>query len=157
VRNAPLAADYVHRAEVRVGAVEVLFAAASWADVVRESQEIVELALKGLLLAHGIEPPRLHDVSEVLLAARARLPKALSPHLARLARHSRELRRDRELAFYGAADLMPTGFYARADAERALVAARETVERVLPHARPPRARRARAESKSARSRAKPRK
>ena len=40
----------------------------SWADGVRESQEVVELALKGLLRVSGIEPPRIHDVSEVLMA-----------------------------------------------------------------------------------------
>lgn len=146
MHNPALATDFVRRAGARVRAVEVLFEAASWADVVRESQEIVELALKGLLLAHGIEPPRLHDVSELLLAERARLPTALAPHLERLAGHSRELRRDRELAFYGAADLTPSGFYSRSDAERALAAARDTVERVTPHAlqaptRAPRSRR----------------
>jgi HEPN domain-containing protein len=36
------------------------------ADVVGESQEIVELALKGLLRSCGIDPPRIHDVSDVL-------------------------------------------------------------------------------------------
>ena len=35
-------------------------------DVVREAQEIVELALKGLLRQVGIEPPRWHDVGELL-------------------------------------------------------------------------------------------
>ncbi len=61
MRNRTLAADYVRRATARLGAVDVLYEAGSWADVVRESQEIVELALKGLLLAvehraacHGI-------------------------------------------------------------------------------------------------------
>jgi hypothetical protein len=32
---------------------------------------------------------------------------------------SRSLRRDRELAFYGAEDLTPTGFYSKADATAA--------------------------------------
>jgi len=47
MRNRELAADYVRRAEARIQAIEVLFRAESWADVVRESQEAVELALKG--------------------------------------------------------------------------------------------------------------
>ncbi len=132
MRNANLAADFVRRAGIRVRAVEVLHAAASWADVVRESQEIVELALKGLLLAAGIEPPRIHDVSDILLAERARLPAGIAADLDRLANHSRELRRDRELAYYGAADLIPSGFYSEADAARALAAARETVAKVVP-------------------------
>ena len=57
VQNPDLARDYVRRAAVRVRALETLYDAESWPDVVRESQEIVELALKGLLLACGVEPP----------------------------------------------------------------------------------------------------
>jgi HEPN domain-containing protein len=133
MRNIDLAADYVGRAGIRLKALDVLFKHSSWADVVRESQEIVELALKGLLRAHGIEPPRIHDVSEVLLAERRRLPEGLQDELDDLASISRDLRRDRELAFYGAEDLTPSGFYNRSDAERARDGARRTVAAVLPH------------------------
>jgi hypothetical protein len=90
--------------------------AESWADVVRESQEIVELALKGLLRSCGIDPPRIHDVSAVLVAERERLPEAVREGLDELTGISRQLRRDLELAFYGAEDLTPTGFYSREDA-----------------------------------------
>ncbi|NOZ78060.1 MAG: HEPN domain-containing protein [Acidobacteria bacterium] len=127
VRNRSLAADYVHRAAVRLKALEVLFDAGSWADVVRESQETVELALKGLLREYGIEPPRIHDVSEILLAERNRFPRELQLHLEELAGISRSLRRDRELAFYGAEDLTPGGFYRREDAVHAMEAARRAV------------------------------
>jgi hypothetical protein len=133
MRNQALAADYVRRAEVRLRAIEVLLEGQSWADVVRESQETVELALKGLLRAFGIDAPRIHDVSEVLLAERKRLPAALSARVDDLAAVSRDLRRDRELAFYGAEDLTPTTFYSKADAERALEGARLTVTSVKPH------------------------
>jgi len=132
VRNADLARDYVHRARVRLRALEVLYEAESWADVVRESQELVELALKGLLRWCGIDPPRLHDVSEVLLAERGRLPEELAEHLETLVEVSRSLRRDRELAFYGAEDLTPSGFYSRVDAEQAQAGARRVVELVEP-------------------------
>ena len=133
MRNPDLARDYVHRAEVRLRALDVLFDAESWADVVREAQEIVELALKGLLRAHGVAPPRVHDVSDVLEAERARLPQALDSEIAELVRVSRDLRRDRELAFYGAEDLTPSGFYERRDAERARSGAAYTVRSVRPH------------------------
>lgn len=133
MHNQDLAADYLRRATVRVSALDVFFDAASWADVVRESQEVVELALKGLLRSCGVEPPRIHDVSAVLLAERDRLPEAVRDGLDELARISKDLRRDRELAFYGAEDLTPTGFYSRQDAERARLAARHTVETVAPH------------------------
>jgi len=97
--NRDLAADYVRRAAARLRAVDVLFDAESWADVVRESQELVELALKGLLRHFSVDAPRVHDVSEVLLAERKRLPASLDAEAERMATITRELRRDRELAF----------------------------------------------------------
>lgn len=133
MRNLDLAADYLRRAGARLRALDVLFEEQSWADVVRESQEIVELALKGLLRASGIEPPRIHDVADVLLAEREALPKALLPKVERLAAASRALRRDRELAFYGAEDLTPSTFYREADAVQARDSAREVVAAVRPH------------------------
>ena len=133
MRNRDLAADYVGRAAARLRALDVLYEAESWADVVRESQEAVELTLKGLLRSCGIEPPRLHDVSEVLLAERDRLPEPVAAELETLTAISRDLRRDRELAFYGAEDLTPSGFYSKSDATRARDGARLTVELVRPH------------------------
>lgn len=133
MRNPDLARDYVHRASVRLRMLDMLFDAESWADVVREAQEIVELGLKGLLRSRGIQPPRIHDVSDVLLAERARLPEGLRTGLDTLVEASRQLRRDRELAFYGAEDLTPSGFYSQEDAERARTSAREVVGLVRPH------------------------
>jgi HEPN domain-containing protein len=124
MRNDALGADYVRRAEIRLRALDTLFEGESWADVVRESQEVVELTLKGLLRLCNVDPPRIHDVSDVLLAERDRLPAALHVHLDELVSASRNLRRDRELAFYGAADLTPSQFYTREDAVRARTAAR---------------------------------
>ena len=133
MRNRGLAEDHVRRAEARVKALDVLFDAESWADVVREAQEIVELALKGLLRAVDVDPPRVHDVADVLEAERRRLPSALQRKIGRLAAASRDLRRDRELAFYGAEDLTPSDFYRKADAERARASARLVVRLVAPH------------------------
>ena len=133
MHNRTLAADHVRRAEVRLRALDVLYQAESWADVVRESQEAVELALKGLLRAAGVDPPRVHDVGVVLEAERARLPAALAADIERLAAASRDLRRDRELALYGAEDLTPSDFYREPDAAEARAAARFVVERVRPH------------------------
>lgn len=132
MRNRDLASDYVKRAAVRLRAIDVLYEAESWADVVRESQEAVELALKGLLRACGIEPPRIHDVSDVLDQERERLPEALRNDVKRLTRVSRQLRRDRELAFYGTEDLTPSDFYKRDDATSARDGARLVVELVRP-------------------------
>lgn len=132
MRNRGLALDYVRRAEIRLRAVDVLFEAESWADVVREAQEVVELALKGLLRAHGIEAPRIHDVSEVLRESRDSLPLSIRGGVDRLAEVSRRLRRDRELAFCGTEDLTPSDFYSGEDAATAREDARATVATVKP-------------------------
>ncbi len=132
MRNRDLARGHLRRATARLAALDVLYGAESWPDVVRESQEVVELALKGLLRAVGVEPPRVHDVSDVLIAEQARLPEDVRAALDRLTQISRDLRRDRELALYGADDLTPSDFYRRADATRARDAAREVVRVVAP-------------------------
>ena len=133
MRNQDLAKDYVTRAAGRLRALDVLYEDGHWADVVREAQEVVELALKALLRARGVDPPRLHDVSDVLVAERDRLPTAVTAELETLTGISRALRRDRELAFYGAEDLTPSGFYSRDDATKARDGARFTVTVVRPH------------------------
>lgn len=134
MRNLALAADHIRRAQARLRALNVLYDAESWADVVRESQEVVELALKGLLHSVGVDPPRVHDVADVLEAERDRLPPRLAGDLERLAAASRTLRRDRELAFYGASDIVPVDFYKEADASEARKAARFVVASVTPRA-----------------------
>jgi len=133
MRNRQLAADHLTRATARLAALDVLFAHESWADVVREAQEIVELSLKGLLRQSGIDPPRIHDVADVLLAEQARLPEDVTRHIDFLMQASRSLRRDRELAFYGAEDLTPSTFYRQSDAELARDQARRVVAVIRPH------------------------
>jgi HEPN domain-containing protein len=65
-----------------------------------------------------------HEYREIL--ERARFPSDLDVDM--LARISRELRKDRELAFYGAEDLIPTEACDRADAETAIRSAELVVE-----------------------------
>ena len=120
MHNDSLAADYLHRAEIRLKAIHVLAEEKSWADVVRESQEVVEITLKALLRMSRIEVPRIHDVSPVLEQNQDRLPAKIMEHLSELMRISKSLRRDRELAFYGSEDLTPSEFYTETDATTAL-------------------------------------
>lgn len=119
MRNRSLGDDYILRARNRLAALDVLYERQSWADVVREAQETVELALKALLRLINVEAPRLHDVGDVLIEERERLPEAVRAEVEGLAEISRRLRRDRELAFYGSEDLTPSEFYKEADARRA--------------------------------------
>lgn len=130
MQNKSLARDYIERAKIRVGAVQYLYSKRSWADVVRESQEIVELALKALLREAHIDVPRIHDVSGILLQEESRLPKEIQKELERLCDISRSLRRDRELAFYGSDDLTPSEFYQEKDAKEAIESAQFVVEKI---------------------------
>ena len=113
-----LAESYLEKCRLRLEVLRLLHERGGWSDVVREAQELVELALKGMLRAVGIDPPKVHEVGGALLASRERFPEGLD--LDELARISRELRKDRELAFYGAEDLIPTEAYGREDSETAL-------------------------------------
>lgn len=128
MHNESLATDYLRRARARLRAVEVLMQEQSWADVVRESQEAAEMLLKALLRFARIEVPRVHDVSPVLDANRERIPPEAQGEVDELIRISKELRRDRELAFCGSEDLTPSEFYSRGDAESAFSDARRVRE-----------------------------
>ncbi len=128
MHNSTLADDYLKRATNRLAALDVLFDRESWADVVRESQEVVELALKALLRFSAVEVPRVHDVGQILRSESHRLPEAARLHTEDLIETSRSLRRDRELAFYGSEDLTPSEFYRKQDAELARAGARRVVE-----------------------------
>ena len=61
-----LARAYVTKASKRRRALEVLLEEEAYSDVVREAQELVELALKGMLRFVGIDPPKWHDVGPIL-------------------------------------------------------------------------------------------
>lgn len=93
----------------------------AWHIVVREGQECVELALKGLLRAIGLEPPKLHDIGPFLLKHRERILRGHARlDLEKLARISHWLRRERERSFDGDVDFIPEGQYTREVAERAI-------------------------------------
>lgn len=127
MRNQRLAEDYLRRASTRLSALDTLYAAESWADVVRESQGAIELAWKALLRSAGIERPRVHEVSQTLLENRYRLAEVVLPHVERVPEHSRQLRRDRALAFESSEDLTPGEFCRREDADAARDMARDVI------------------------------
>lgn len=128
MQNKTLVKDYITRAQNRLAAIDTLYEKESWADVVREAQEVVELALKAFLRSAQIEPPRIHDVSDILIDKKDLFPVEMHPHLKKMGDISRSLRRDRELAFYGSEDLTPSEFYKQEDAELARSQARWVVQ-----------------------------
>ncbi|TVQ23782.1 MAG: HEPN domain-containing protein [Spirochaetaceae bacterium] len=115
-----LALTYYRKSLARRKALNVLFEESSYADTVRESQEICELLLKGVLRLIGIEPPKFHDVGKIIKENSSALSAEMRPEVDRIARYSFELRRDRELAFYGALDVDPWEDYTKTDAEEAM-------------------------------------
>jgi len=119
-----LARSYFDKARKRLRALTVLLEDEAYSDVVREAQELVELALKGMLRFIGVEPPKQHDVGHLLLDHRDRLPLAVAQGAERLADISHRLRKEREFAFYGDEDFIPTEEYTRDEAAAAVQDAR---------------------------------
>ncbi|MFQ5738353.1 MAG: HEPN domain-containing protein [Acidobacteriota bacterium] len=126
--NSSLARSYLVKATKRLRILSVLLDEEAYSDVVREAQEIVELALKGMLRQVGVEPPKWHDVGPFLLDFEKRFPVNVRPHLNRLAQISSQLRKERELAFYGDVDFIPTERYTKADGIEAIRNAEFSVE-----------------------------
>ncbi len=118
--NKTLAQSYLLKATKRLRVLSVLLEEDAYSDVVREAQELVELALKGVLRQIGIEPPKQHDVGKLIMDFRSRLPKEVAQEAKKLADISRWLRKEREFSFYGDIDFIPTEEYTREDAERAI-------------------------------------
>ena len=118
--NTSLAESYLLKARVRLDVLDVYLSKEAYSDVVREAQEVVELALKGMLRQVGMEPPHWHDVGRLIRQHRDRFPGVDDGAVDRLVEISTALRKERELAFYGAIDFIPTDEYTRAHAEQAL-------------------------------------
>jgi len=118
--NKSLAQSYLIKAQKRLKILSVLLEEEAYSDVVREAQEIVELALKGMLRQVGVEPPKWHDVGPHLKEFHQRFELPIQEHLERLASVSKWLRKEREFSFYGDIDFIPTEEYSRQDALRAI-------------------------------------
>lgn len=118
-----LARDYFRRVRVRRQVLDLLFHAGEYADVVREAQELLELALKGMLRWAGIDPPRWHDVGAVLEEHADLLPPDIQPVLGDIVKASARLRKERESAFYGEIDIIPGKTYDAVWAQEAMAAA----------------------------------
>ena len=125
--NLSLARSYLIKATKRLKILDVLMNEEAYSDVIREAQEIVELGLKGMLREVGIEPPKWHDVSSLIIEYRARFPESVSREAERLAEISSYLRKEREVSFYGDIDFIPTEKYSRDDGLRAIADAKFVV------------------------------
>lgn len=127
MNNLALAQSYLVKAQKRLKILDVLLAEEAYSDVIRKAQEIVELALKGMLRQVGIEPPKWHDVGTLILEYQNRFPDSVTG-LTMLAEISAYLRKEREASFYGEVDFIPTEQYNREDALKAIQDAQFVVQ-----------------------------
>jgi HEPN domain-containing protein len=88
---------------------------------VRLSQECVELSLKAVLKAIGIEYPKIHDVSDILVDFVDRPPEWFRAELEFLRESSKILVKKREISLYRGEEafLSPEEVISKGDAEDA--------------------------------------
>lgn len=115
-----LAKSYLIKSKKRLKALEVLFNEEDFSDVIREAQEIVELSIKAMLLYKGVDVPKKHDVSDLLIEYKNLYEKDISKEFDKIREISRYLRKEREFSFYGDIDFIPTNEYKESDAKKAL-------------------------------------
>lgn len=120
MKNLSLARSYLDKAQKRLKILGMLLDENDYSDVVREAQEIVGLALKGMLRQIGIEPPKWHDVGQLILEYKTRFPDEVSAQAEKLAGISAWLRKEREFSFYGDIDFIPTEQYSKDDSQRTI-------------------------------------
>jgi HEPN domain-containing protein len=120
--NSGMGERYIAEARGRVDLVHLALGKGLWAATVRESQECVELFLKGALRLVAVESARTHDVAELLRREAARFPEWFRAELEHLASISTEMAGDRGIAFYGDERLAigPQDLFDEADAKRAV-------------------------------------
>jgi HEPN domain-containing protein len=124
-----LAKGYLKQAEARRDDARNAFAKGNYAYALRLSQECVELCVKAALRFVGVEYPKQHEVSELLLGLKARFPDWFAAEAPFIREASVSLFKKRELAFYGGEDtaLPPDKVIAEEDGKKAV----DSAERVF--------------------------
>ena len=117
-----LARDYIRRARSRLIDAEYALRRGDYPEVVRYSQECVELSLKAALRFVGIEYPKVHDVGDVLIENAEKFPMWSSDLIQELARISSELALARGPSMYGdeVRGIPPSELFDEDDAKEAL-------------------------------------
>jgi HEPN domain-containing protein len=125
-----VARAYLRQAEARLKDAREALQEGNYPYAVRLSQECVEMSLKAVLKAVGIEYPKIHDVSEILVDVRDRFPEWFKAELEFLRESSKTLTKKREISLYGGEEafLSPEEVISRRDAEDATQRAGKTHE-----------------------------
>ena len=101
MNNTDLNGKLIREAQMIMEEAKRAFDNQAWNLVVRRSQEVVELSLKGLLKLMGVESPKTHDVGDTFakVCAEKRI-EMQSEKLAEIQQISHRLARDCGPAFY---------------------------------------------------------
>jgi HEPN domain-containing protein len=118
--NKELAVSYLKKAKIRAKLIQLAYDLDGYSDVVHDAQGLVELCVKGMLLAQGINVPKFHEVSNLLMEHRNLFPGFAQEAFPRIIKISKSLRRNRELSFYGDDDFIPTEEYTDEEALEAI-------------------------------------
>ena len=123
-----VAKSYLRQAKARLEDAKEAFLESNYPYAVRLSQECVELSLKAVLKAVGIEYPKIHDVSDVMFEVKDRFPEWFKAEMDFLCESSRVLVKKRELSLYGGEEafLTPEEVIDEKDAEDATARAEKT-------------------------------
>ena len=127
-----LAGSFLRRALERLEPARKALDEGSNPFAFRLSQECVELALKALLRASGVEPPRWHNVGEILTRERDKVPDPARSKADELASISAFLAERREISMYGDEKTLtpPEKLISAEDARRAVEGAEFVIETV---------------------------
>jgi len=125
-----LAEDYLRGVNSRLKDAESALKRGDNPEVVRYSQEAVELSLKACLRMLGIEYPKVHDVGDELKFNSSRFPAWFSKKVDEFARISAELANKRTASMYGieAAGKGPSELFDEEEAELSLKEAKQVHE-----------------------------
>lgn len=126
--NKKLFDDYIKRGKIRFKVLKDFMDEDDYGDVIRVSQEIVELVEKAILIKMGINPPKWHDVIDVILENSDKLNENIVEELRHLRRGAKWLRSQREISFYGDLDFTPSDDYSKDDALKAVEIARRFLD-----------------------------
>jgi len=128
LRSLRVAKSYLRQAKARLDDARDALREGNHPYAVRLSQECVELSLKAVLRAVGIEYPKVHDVSDIFPAIRDRFPDWFKTEIGFLSESSKLLFKKREPSLYGdeGALLPPNEVMSEGDAEDATNRAERT-------------------------------
>jgi len=125
LKSTEISFSMLEQAYSRLKTAQIALKDKNYAYSVRSSQECVELSLKAALRLLGIEYPKKHDVSRILLMNKERFPKWFP--ITEFAEISRRLAEKREPAMYGnELKMVPASvLFNKEEAEEALKNAKE--------------------------------